>query len=124
MLKKFFRWLFSEELAELKKQTDLASDAAAKVEQAIRHYLYTEKKIENIFENLDVSVDVHQYSPSWAVISLQGEKTDYVKFVTLKNSDIREIQGFLKKFDRMDRIKIDATPGLDRTIKEIRKYGD
>jgi len=38
-----------------------------------------------------VAVDIHERSPSWAVISIQGRKADYVKFIDLPDHNIREI---------------------------------
>ncbi len=64
-------------------------------------------RVENLLSNLDISVDLHHYSPSWAVISLQGKKTDYIKFIQLKDSTIMEISKILNQFDRS---KIDCSP--------------
>jgi hypothetical protein len=74
-----------------------------------------QRRIDVVFEHMDVSVDVDvnqygKYSRSWAVISLQGLKTDYVKFVDLSDRDIYAIQKFLRQFDTSMNTKIDATP--------------
>lgn len=77
------------------------------------------KTFEFLLSNIDVSVDVHEhnYSPSWAVISLQGQKTDYIKFINLGQSDIKEIASFLRNFERDSNLKIDAYPPTSRFLK-------
>lgn len=72
------------------------------------------ERIRQLLGNIDVSVDVHQRSGSWAVVSLQGGKTDYIKFVDLDQRSIREIAFFLRQFDR-NHVKIDANP-FDRQM--------
>lgn len=79
------------------------------------------ERIRKLLGNIDVSVDVHHRSGSWAVVSLQGGKTDYIKFVDLDQRSIREISAFLRQFDRQN-VKIDANPLIDKcwTKKFIR----
>lgn len=86
LFKRLFEWAFKEELTEMR------ADA---------------KQVKNILGNMDVSVDVHKYSPSWAVISIQGERTDYIKFVSLGKKEIVAIQHFLRQFERS---KVDCSP--------------
>ena len=64
-------------------------------------------QFDQIFGKMKVSVDIHERSPSWAVISLQGERADYVQFVDLGQRDVRDIQHFLRRFDRKN-VAIDA----------------
>ena len=68
--------------------------------------------LEELYKNLDISVDVHEhkFSNSWAVISIQGKKTDYIKFIDLGNSEIREIAQFLRRLEKVRNIKVDASP--------------
>jgi type I site-specific restriction-modification system R (restriction) subunit len=106
MIRKFFKWIFKNELQQLQAQINRTKEATSSYEAQ-------EKIIKNILQNIDVSVDVHEYcrhSNSWAVISLQGQKTDYIKFVDLGNSNIREIGLFLRGFERHANIKVDASP--------------
>lgn len=113
MIRKLFKWIFKSELQELNNQIK-------NIEELTVNYSYYEKSLENILANIDISIDVHQYhshSHSWAVISLQGVKSDYLKFVELGDKDIREIQLFLRKFDREYRTKIDATPTASKFLK-------
>ena len=67
------------------------------------------ERIRKLMGNIDVSVDVHHRSGSWAVVSLQGAKTDYIKFIDLGNRDMMEIARFLRQYDRAN-VKIDASP--------------
>ena len=111
---RLFRWIFRGELIELKKQTQKCNDSAAVCDSYVTH-------IQNILSNMDVSVDVHeydhQYSPSWAVVSLQGVKTDYIKFMNLGSRDIRAISSFLHAFEKTRNIKVDATPLCSKFLK-------
>lgn len=53
----------------------------------------------------DIGTDIcfHGNDHSWAVICIHG-KTDYVKFVPMKQSDVREISRFLKRFEWSNRV--------------------
>ena len=93
MVKKIFRWIFKKELQSLENQIIKSHNQTITV--------------SNLLQNIDVSVDLHRHAPSWAVISIQGEKSDYIKFIDLGQRDIIEIQRFLHQFDRSKR-KIDA----------------
>lgn len=115
MIKKFFKWIFKSELNELNAHIQIAKENNSKFQSY-------KKTIDSLLENIDVSVDVHQhdrYSRSWAVISLQGKKSDYVKFVDLGDSDIRHIQQFLRQFERNSNIKIDAAPDASKWLRII-----
>lgn len=67
-----------------------------------------------MLNNLDISVDHHIYSKSWAVISIQGKRQDFIKFIDLGEKDIQQISNFLKNFDRT---KIDASPEATKLIR-------
>ena len=107
IIKKFFRWIFSDELKSIEQSVNSSKFELEKIREK-------SDKLSNILGNIDVSVDVHEYSRSWAVISIQGEKSDYIKFVDLGRSEIREIENFLRHFDRR---KIDASPQASRYLK-------
>lgn len=74
-------------------------------------------KLRNLFNHMDVGVDVAPspstkgvyYSPSWAVISIQGKSHDFVKFIVLEDKDLLSIRQFLEHFNKKN-IKIDSTP--------------
>ncbi len=102
MIRKIFKWVFKSELIKLGT--------------AISDCKVQETKIKNMLGNIDVSVDLHHYSPSWAVISIQGERSDYIKFIDLGVKDIREIQQFLRRFDRS---KVDCSPTDSKYFKII-----
>ncbi|MEB5480963.1 hypothetical protein P8825_15460 [Shouchella clausii] len=65
---------------------------------------------KNLLKQFNLSVDVRPYeNQSWAVISIQG-KPEYVKFVSLNNSDMRSIRDYIKHFEHTNKT-IDA-PGM------------
>jgi len=104
LLKKLVRWALQDEINKLNIYTNE------------NYAMY--KKLNGMLENIDASVDYHhQYGASWAVISLQGKTFDYIKFVDLGNSDIMEIQRFLRRYDRT---KVDAAPSESAFLR-IRK---
>lgn len=53
----------------------------------------------------DVGTDVAYYGNehSWAVICIHG-KRDFIKFVDMRQCDIREVASFLKRFERSNRV--------------------
>jgi len=139
--KKIINWLFKKEKEILNKEIENIRLFNYKIKQKLKDYsLLAEKqkdayrtainyieelkeisdKLSAVLEVTDVSVDVHatKYSPSWAVISIQGEKTDFIKFVDLGYAELKEIQHFLRKFDRA---KIDASPQIAPLLRIDRK---
>lgn len=113
LIRLFFYWIFKEELEKLKK-------AKKEVEMLSTH-------LKETYAFMDVSVDVHeydhQYSPSWAVISIQGGRYDYLKFMNLGSADALEISSFLRRFEKARGIKVDAAPQLSQMIKmESNRY--
>ncbi|MBD8348563.1 hypothetical protein [Dysgonomonas sp. HGC4] len=99
-LKKFFQWVFSYELGKIASEIrQCEKERKALKEQADR--------VSNLLSNLDISVDLHHYSPSWAVISLQGQKTDYIKFIQMNDRTIMDIDRVLRQFERS---KVDCSP--------------
>lgn len=112
MIRNFFKWIFKSELQELNLQIQKTKEATAIFESY-------QKSLKNVLQNIDVSVDVHEYhrySKNWAVISLQGSKTDFLKFIDLGDADIRHIQQFLRQFERNANIKIDASPNASKFL--------
>jgi len=114
MIRRFFKWVFKSELSTLNAQIQKANDAAKTCDSYTAH-------IKNILSNIDVSVDIHEYdhhySPSWAVVSLQGQKTDYIKFIDLGDRELRDVANFLRRFERSRNIKIDAHPNTSKLLK-------
>lgn len=83
------------------------------------------QKLDKLFDNLDISIDHHmnKYSKSWAVVSIQGGKSDFIQFFDLGQSDIRDIQNFLRSFDRRSNVKIDSFPNASGLFEIDRKKG-
>lgn len=71
-LKSLFSWIFEEELKKIKTEQELNHRNAIKIRDMISNYTAQEKRIINLLDNVDVSVDHHIHSSSWAVISIQG----------------------------------------------------
>ena len=95
--KNFLKWIFKEEIVEMKKKFDDEIAELNTFRNIIRH------DVNELKQFVDVSIDVHEPhrpSKSWAVISIQGHKMDYIKFVDLGDMEIREIGGFLRQFER------------------------
>lgn len=55
-------------------------------------------------------------SNNWAVICIEGESVDMVRFVDMSQEDLREVASFLKKFDN-GRALIDAAPTETKFIR-------
>lgn len=109
LTEKLLRWVFRAELLKLERQ--------------LQRNRIQEDRIDNLLNNLDISVDVHYRANSWAVISIQGDRSDFIKFIDLGRSDIEEIYRFLRRFDRS---KVDAEPRIFEMLKfpkkPVRKY--
>jgi len=112
MIRKFFRWILKAEIEELNFQTTMTKEATERCKKL-------EETLRITLSNIDVSVDVeeYKYASSWAVISLQGEKSDYLKFVELGKAEIDHIKQFLRQFERNSNIKIDASPKASHFLK-------
>lgn len=112
-----FNRIFKSQLTDLQHTLDHANQNMRSSERLVLQLKDQKRYVNEIFDKLDVSVDVHKYEPSWAVISLQGKKMDYVKFIDLGDSDIREIASFLRQFERRHNIKVDARPDIREWLK-------
>lgn len=67
---------------------------------------------------LDVGADVNDYRKgrSWAVVSLQGKRADFIKFVDLEDKDIKFISDMLKTIEKAKAIKLDVTPNASELL--------
>lgn len=114
MIRKLLEFIFKSHLEELNNKS---KEMQSIINQCREH----ESRIKDMVNNIDVSVDVHEfdhrYSPSWAVISLQGHKADYIKFVNLGDADIHNIGLFLRRYERSRNIKVDATPQTSKFLR-------
>jgi translation initiation factor 1 (eIF-1/SUI1) len=134
MIKGFFSWVFAKEIAELQNQkaniiriqSEFKAERKVLAEvtnKNIKLGIKFERKLnqlEGIIGSSDISIDhsMNNYSRSWAVISIQGEKTDFVKFIDLGRKDITDIQRFLQNFDRS---KVDCAPNVTPFLRINRK---
>lgn len=126
MIRSLFKLLFKSEfneLQDLKAKVNNLENQHSRFESEADRLNKISNQISRIIDLSDVSVDVHEYyrANSWAVISIQGESTDYIKFIDLRNQDVREIGSFLRKFERRTNIKIDASPMASKFLKIERK---
>lgn len=126
-MRKFLRNLFFgsllKRIEELENNNIELNKDIEDIQEVVRLNSESLRDINSFINHIDVSVDIHQteYSRSWACISIQGEKQDYVKFMDLGNRDAREIAEFLRRFERARNWKIDANPEVrDFIIKTIR----
>lgn len=125
IVKNLIRFALKEELIKLQDTQNRMDKYLSSLNVKLERASLTQKTFEDLLSNFDCSVDVHveKHSPSWAVISLQGQKSDYLKFIDLGDSDIRQIADFLRKFERKNNIKIDADPQMVNLIKTLRIEG-
>lgn len=113
---KIKNWLFKEEikeLEELKKNYDkcmLSFEKAktladkARDEHRNSHELLTDcRKLMNSVCDVGTDIGFKDSEHSWAVICIHG-KMDYVKFVDMRQRDIRAIADFLKNFEYSNRV--------------------
>lgn len=117
-----FNWFFKEKLEELNKNIENLKAIEGKNQICLQEsskifrQLNNQKRLlDSILKNMEISVDIHEKTGSWAVISIQGEKSSFIKFVDLNNSSIHEIARFLSQFEHH---KIDSSPFCTKYIKE------
>ena len=73
-------------------------------------------KLNNKFNSyLEVAIDVNQKTPSWAVVCLKG-KQERLNFYGSDENTIKEIERFLRQFNRDNRI-IDAPISFKSFLK-------
>lgn len=119
---KLKKWLLSDELLRIKELEcthkeleNSVSKAIDLLDKAYDNYAKAESVAENTVkladdcrklmnDICDVGVDVarDEYH-SWAVVCIHG-KMDFMKFVPLNHSDIREVVQFLKRFEYSKRV--------------------
>lgn len=113
---KLKKWLFQKELCDIQETKDKYDKLMQSVERA-NATLNKAREMHDRSQGLlsdchklmssicDVGTDVGYNSAdhSWAVICVHGKK-DYVKFVDMRQSDIRTIVSFLKNFEYSNRV--------------------
>lgn len=117
LLRKLFLYLFKEDFQRMKALERDLEGLIHRQKCATSLAEVRAERIRKLLGNIDVSVDVHHHSGSWAVVSLQGGKTDYIKFIDLGSRDMMEIAHFLRQYDRKN-VKIDASPFDRHMINE------
>ena len=117
LLRKLFFYLFKEDFERMNKLESDLKGLIHRQQWATQEAEARAERIRQLMGNIDVSVDVHHRSGSWAVVSLQGSKTDYIKFIDLGSRDMMEIARFLRQYDRAN-VKIDASPFDRHMINE------
>jgi hypothetical protein len=120
LLRKLFFWLFEEDFQAMEKKCKDLDGLIHRQKCATQEAEVRAERIRKLMGNIDVSVDVQHRSGSWAVVSLQGAKTDYIKFIDLGSRDMMEIARFLRQYDRAN-VKIDASP-FDRHMMNEEIY--
>lgn len=86
---------------------------SARIAKAVRRELAT------IFRRQgEVAIDYHMMQDSWAVIKVDADDVCYLKFCNLGKEELREIQRFMKRFERS---RIDASP---QAMKYLNGYRD
>jgi hypothetical protein len=125
---KIKKWLFAEELQEIKEIESAVNDSLKRYEQAEKslieaHFRYNGAETlansarELVGRMVDVGVDVHRQNEySWAVICIDG-KPDYVKFIPLNRQDARSVMEFLKTFE-YSKHTIDSPIAFQGMIKD------
>ncbi len=109
LLRKLFLYLFKEDFKRMKALERDLEGLIHRQKCATSLAEVRAERIRKLLGNIDVSVDVHHRSGSWAVVSLQGGKTDYIKFIDLGSRDMMDIAHFLRQYDRAN-VKIDTSP--------------
>lgn len=117
LLRKLFLYLFKEDFQRMKALERDLEGLIHRQKCATSLAEVRAERIRKLLGNIDVSVDVHHRSGSWAVVSLQGGKTDFIKFIDLGNRDMMDIAHFLRQYDRKN-VKIDASPFDRHMINE------
>ena len=126
---KLKNWLFKEELNDLKEIKKNYDELLKSVERA--HALTDEArtmhdksqvllsdchKFMNSICDVGTDVEFRSSDHSWAVICVHG-KMDYVKFIDMRQCDIRDIASFLKRFKYSNRVT--DSPLCNREIQDL-----
>lgn len=98
--KKIFNWLFKQQIEELKELVHQSASYSTLSNISMNKCMDQEKRLKDTVGNIQVATDIHLKSPSWAVICLQGQKADFVKFVDLDQRSIENISHYLRQFER------------------------
>nr|DAG92128.1 MAG TPA: hypothetical protein [Herelleviridae sp.] len=103
--KGFLEWAFSEEFDSMRTTCGQQQRTTTQMQKEIEDLrilqnqlgIY-EKKLKSLLGSISVSANLPKKAENWAVISIQGEKIDYVKFIALPKNDMIAISRFLAQF--------------------------
>lgn len=103
--KRFLEWAFSEEFDNMRTTCEQQQRTTTQMQKEIEDLrilqnqlgIY-EKKLKSLLGSISVSANLPKKAENWAVISIQGEKIDYVKFIALPKNDMIAISRFLAQF--------------------------
>nr|DAG96460.1 MAG TPA: hypothetical protein [Herelleviridae sp.] len=103
--KGFLEWAFSEEFNNMRTTCEQQQRTTTQMQKEIEDLrilqnqlgIY-EKKLKSLLGSISVSANLPKKAENWAVISIQGEKIDYVKFIALPKNDMIAISRFLAQF--------------------------
>lgn len=105
--KGFFEWAFSDELYNMRTTCEQQQKTTQQMQKEIEDLRILQnqltvyrRKMETLLGSISISTNLPKKSENWAVISIQGEKIDYVKFVALPKNDMIAISQFLAQFDQ------------------------
>ena len=104
---KFARWLLNEQILKLEitqKQYDYLLKKHQKLDIEQSKFV---DNLKNTVGNIDVAVDIHMKSSSWAIICIQGKKSDFIKFVDFGQREIIEISNYLRRFEKQN-VRLDV----------------
>ena len=103
--KGFLEWAFSEEFDNMRTTCEQQQRTTTQMQKEIEDLrilqnqlgIY-EKKLKSLLGSISVSANLPKKAENWAVISIQSEKIDYVKFIALPKNDMIAISRFLAQF--------------------------
>ena len=122
-------WLFKEELNDIRETKEKYDELCKSVERAQAttnkaremhdksHTLLEDcRKFMNSICDVGTDIGFKSDDHSWAVICVHGKK-DFIKFVDMRQSDVRTIVSFLKNFEYSNRVT-DSPLGFQRWIDD------
>lgn len=107
LLRKLFLYLFKEDFQRMKALERDLEGLIHRQKCATSLDEVRAERIRKLLGNIDVSVDVHHHSGSWAVVSLQGGKTDLLNSLT---STKEALGRFLLSYDSLTGRMLRLTP--------------
>lgn len=107
---------FCIDLRELSNLYDRLETKDKQIIELFKQLNEHREKLNNIgeflHENTNVAIDHGVHSGSWAVISIEGQRSHYLKFLNLGRKDSEEIMQFMRYMEKRTgrRVQIDCAP--------------